>query len=91
MSASAWDALIFSSVLFHYSRRLEHGLCFKVIEYFHLNPDLGVVLASELGLEYDSVAYLDLYCSKSAAHFTVDEVDLVLAHFLRKESFRVET
>lgn len=27
-------------------------------EYLHLNPDLGIVLASELGLEDDSVAYL---------------------------------
>lgn len=56
-----------------------------------MNPDLDIVLASELGLEYGPVAYLVLYCLKSTGHLIVDEVDLVLARFLREESIRVGT
>lgn len=62
-------------------------------EYLHLNPDLGVVLASELGLEDDSVAYL-LFITmlfKICWPLRVDEVDLVLAHFLTKENISVGT
>uniref|UniRef100_A0A8C7AWI4 Uncharacterized protein n=1 Tax=Neovison vison TaxID=452646 RepID=A0A8C7AWI4_NEOVI len=85
---SCYLCRLFITLLFHCSTRLEHGLCFRLIKYFHLNPDLDVVLTSELGLEYDSVAYLVPYCFKAAGHVIVDEVDLVLAHFLRKESIR---